>query len=597
MSNGTAQSASAPAGVLQIIDEHGVMLERTPWFPSELDVGAECYRVVGCIGSPLSGKSSLLNDIFGTRFAVSHARATERRRWKTRGVSAALAANQETLLVLEIDGGDGGATGQQLQERCLRYVSSVSDVVLCNVWYHDLGRYDADPQWYLSTIVRELAHAEGPLLRTCVVFVVRDADAVTCADAETTESTASLIAESLWLDAEEHWQREIGDGAASAPTAASHSVEALRAALELRVALLPSPRTSRSAYDAAVQRLRRDLLDGSGSGSGDGGLLSSQYSKGLPADGFGAFSRRLWEGIRAQPAGAMRAAKPLAMRVATAAAAAAADEGAAGEALTPEALAAAYHCDAAFSEALRNSAEELGELASQLDEGEKISGFGRRAEELLQKYLSGFESATEAYAGTEVRERKLAELETVLDASLQSLFLKQLQIVRENALQHFKTASSSEEIPGDFAFYTADALFQREAEESVRPGSDWSYANERSDLQQTMAEISARRKQLIHVQIQAAEQQRQAMQYMQLQQAQLQAVQQQQYGGALGNWNIGLAYRPPDTNVNMSLLHQQGRTQVQLSMVPDEQAGLLGPNGFTSGVGPGNLGVSFNINI
>jgi hypothetical protein len=566
------------------------MLERTPWFPSELDVGAECYRVIGCAGSPLSGKSSLLNAVFGTGFAVSEARALDRRRWATRGVSASLAANQETVLVLEVDGGDGGVSGQQLQERCLRYICSVSDVVLCNVWYHDLGRYDSDPQWCLRTVVRELAQAEGPLLRTCVVFAVRDADA------DALESAAA-IRDSLWLDAEECWLQETGESTSSSSStstsssaSASRSLETLRAALELRVTLLPSPRAFRSAYDAAVQRLRHELLD-------TGGLLSSEYSKGLPADGFAAFSRRLWEGIRAQPTGWSRGSVPLALRLGDA------DSGALGAAsgangsLSSEALVAAYRCDAAFSEILRNSAEELGDLASQLEEGDKINGFGRRADELLHKYVSGFESATEAYANHEVRDRKRAELESVLDASLQSLFLKQLQLIRENALQHFKTASASEEIPGDFAFYTADALFQREAEDSVRPGSDWSYANERSDLQQTMAEISARRKQLIHVQIQAAEQQRQAMQYMQLQQAQLQAIQQQQYGGTLGNWNIGVAYRPPDTNVNLSLLHQQGRTQVQVSMVPDEQAGLLGPNGFTSGVGPGNLGVSFNINI
>ena len=32
-------------------------------------------------------------------------------------------------------------------------------------------------------------------------------------------------------------------------------------------------------------------------------------------------------------------------------------------------------------------------------------------------------------------------------------------------------------------------------------------------------------------------------------------------------------------------------------MVPDEGAALLGQNGFTNGVGPANLGLSFNIHI
>eukprot|EP00960_Hanusia_phi_P017599 518307-Hanusia_phi.AAC.1 len=35
----------------------------------------------------------------------------------------------------------------------------------------------------------------------------------------------------------------------------------------------------------------------------------------------------------------------------------------------------------------------------------------------------------------------------------------------------------------------------------------------------------------------------------------------------------------------------------EVSMIPDEQANLLGPNGFTSGVGPANLGLSLNLNL
>jgi len=36
---------------------------------------------------------------------------------------------------------------------------------------------------------------------------------------------------------------------------------------------------------------------------------------------------------------------------------------------------------------------------------------------------------------------------------------------------------------------------------------------------------------------------------------------------------------------------------VQLSCVPDEYAPMLGANGFTQGVGPGNLGLSLNLSL
>ena len=82
-----------------------------------------------------------------------------------------------------------------------------------------------------------------------------------------------------------------------------------------------------------------------------------------------------------------------------------------------------------------------------------------------------------------------------------------------------------------------------------------------------------------------------------MQQQQMQALQAQYTGGQGGKWNVGAAYRPPDTNINLSAAYRQGRGNVQVSMVPDEGANLLGPNGFTNGVGPANLGLSFQIHI
>ena len=82
-----------------------------------------------------------------------------------------------------------------------------------------------------------------------------------------------------------------------------------------------------------------------------------------------------------------------------------------------------------------------------------------------------------------------------------------------------------------------------------------------------------------------------------MQQQQMQQIQAQYTGGQGGKWNLGAAYRPPDSNINLSAAYQQGRCNLQVSMVPDEGANLLGPNGFTNGVGPANLGMSFNIHV
>eukprot|EP00611_Tribonema_gayanum_P024455 TRINITY_DN53_c0_g1_i3.p5 TRINITY_DN53_c0_g1~~TRINITY_DN53_c0_g1_i3.p5 ORF type:complete len:112 (-),score=56.47 TRINITY_DN53_c0_g1_i3:96-431(-) len=111
-----------------------------------------------------------------------------------------------------------------------------------------------------------------------------------------------------------------------------------------------------------------------------------------------------------------------------------------------------------------------------------------------------------------------------------------------------------------------------------------------------MNELAQRSKKAADAAIKAAQQQSTAMQFLQHQQQQLAALQQQLYGGS-SPWNFGVAYRIPDTHINLSGNYQQGRANVQMSCVPDEYAPLLGASGFTHGVGPGNLGLSVNLNI
>jgi hypothetical protein len=253
--------------------------------------------------------------------------------------------------------------------------------------------------------------------------------------------------------------------------------------------------------------------------------------------------------------------------------------------------------DNAFSNALRQSAKYMSELTRLVDVNNKIPGFGSKSNEIMQDTFELFDKMVSNIEKDDFVTHKKQELEAIIDTSLSSIFLKQLSIIRELAIAHFKAATGNEDVPVDFAFFTADSFFVREAEDSVRPGSSWSYSAERTNVHNTIREISNRRKQLISEKIQHAEHQANAFQYLQMQQAQMQAIQQQQYGGGAGSWNIGAAYRPPDSNLNISMGYQQGRTNIQISMVPDEQASLLGPNGFTAGVGPANMGVSLNLNL
>jgi len=163
-------------------------------------------------------------------------------------------------------------------------------------------------------------------------------------------------------------------------------------------------------------------------------------------------------------------------------------------------------------------------------------------------------------------------------------------------MKNFKAELATNEGSEYEALMQADELFRREAEESTRQNPDWDYTKETQALKASLSEIAARARKIQDIKVQTSKQTSQAMQYLQMQAQQMQAIQQQmQMGGS--PWNIGAAYRVPDSNINLSCSYQQGKGNVQISCVPDEAVSLLGPNGFVNGVTPGNIGLSFNINI
>uniref|UniRef100_A0A6V2EIW0 Uncharacterized protein n=3 Tax=Ditylum brightwellii TaxID=49249 RepID=A0A6V2EIW0_9STRA len=258
-------------------------------------------------------------------------------------------------------------------------------------------------------------------------------------------------------------------------------------------------------------------------------------------------------------------------------------------------------CESVKCQIVEKASQSIEDMRRMImDEGQTAPEFGAKADAICNQALEEFaqnapDAGDDALAAA-TYDRKLEELEAALDAPLQVLYLRQLAIVREKALQSYRASSRSSESSDYEAMLQADSMFQREAEEATREGSDWDYATERSYLQSVMNDMAQTSKKLIDVQMKSANQQSTAMQYLQQQQQMIQQLQMQLYGQS-SPWNVGLAYRIPDTNFNLQGSYQQGRGNFQLSCVPDEYAPLLGPNGFTNGVGPGNLGLSLNLSI
>lgn len=349
--------------------------------------------------------------------------------------------------------------------------------------------------------------------------------------------------------------------------------------VDLHVLMFPHFRYQESEFSDQVSLLRDGLYNDD--------IASSEHSKHIPADGLPTYAQTLWESVATNVAEArgIPPAEGYGDRNG--------DDFYTGEDFE---IVAGYRCDEAFSEKLAEASGDVADLLDKAEDGNRIDNLGQQADSIVERALNGYDVMTTDYVDEPVYERKRKELEVILDTALNTVYMKNIAIISREALLSFK-AGIAEDLPADFALYNADSKFVKHAKEGIRQGSGWTFESERVDLQNMMKEIAAQQRKLMETQVTASQQQSKAIQILRMQHAQMQAVQQQALGGAVGQWNLGAAYRPPDSNVNLSLAYQQGRTNLQVSMVPDESSSLLGPSGFTAGVGPGNLGMSFNVNF
>lgn len=374
--------------------------------------------------------------------------------------------------------------------------------------------------------------------------------------------------EEIWEDVVLERGMPVGEGATP-----------LQDVIDLHVVAFPHFRHQEGSFSDKVAQVRASLYDNA--------IVKDEHSKQIPANGLSSYAQTLWESIanNAMDARGITTGDLLADRKG--------DDFYGGEDF---AIVAGFRCDEAFSEKLADASGEIADLLDKVEAGERLDNFGETAHTLMSRALQEYDVMTTEFVDEAVYERKRKELEVILDTALNTVYMKNVAIIAREALSAFK-AQIAEDMPAEYALYTADVKFVKQAKDGIRQGSAWSYESERGDLMNMMKEIAAQQRKLMDTQVNASQQQSKAIQILRMQHAQMQAVQQQAMGGGVGQWNVGAAYRPPDSIVNLSLAYQQGRTNVQVSMVPDESSSLLGPTGFTEGVGPGNLGLSFNVNF
>ncbi|KAL1533455.1 Cell wall protein rhd3 [Salvia divinorum] len=240
---------------------------------------AECglsYAVVAIMGPQSSGKSTLLNHLFGTNFREMD--ALRGRSQTTKGIWMAHCVGIEPCtLVMDLEGSDGRERGEDdtaFEKQSALFALAVSDIVLINMWCHDIGREQAANKPLLKTVFQVMMRLFSPR-RTTLMFIIRDK----------TRTPLENLEPILREDIQKIWD--------SVPKPEAHKETPLSEFFNVEVVALSSYEEKEEQFKEQVANLRQRFFHS----IAPGGLAGDRRGV-VPASGFSFSAQQIWKVIK-----------------------------------------------------------------------------------------------------------------------------------------------------------------------------------------------------------------------------------------------------------------------------------------------------------
>lgn len=399
------------------------------------------YHLISVFGSQSTGKSTLLNYLFGTDFGVMS--ETERRQttkgiWMsknkrevTEGPNAQKMA--ENILVMDVEGTDGRERGedQDFERKSALFALATSEVLIVNIWEHQVGLYQGANMGLLKTVFevnlqlflkdkqyvgwdtpKTLTNGSRSNPRSLLFFVIRDHLGTT---------PLSNLRNTLLQDLTKIWS------SLSKPQGLEHSK--IEDYFDFGFAALPHKILQPEKFELEVARLgtRFRAAHRASSTHGlhtdvelEGGVFLPEYHRRIPADGFSVYAEGVWEQIVHN--------KDLDLP-------------------TQQELLAQFRCDEIAREVLVDFDAAVTPQEEKQAEGVRngapvvLDGLGNAGRAARTKCLKDFELQASRYHKA-VYTRKRVELEGKIDARLKALYMGQLSAAHKAGVAAFSEAVS-----------------------------------------------------------------------------------------------------------------------------------------------------------
>jgi hypothetical protein len=459
------------------------------------------YHLISVFGSQSTGKSTLLNHLFGTHFSVmaeAERRQTTKGIWLSKNKNGDGKSMADNILVMDVEGTDGRERGedQDFERKSALFALATSEVLIVNIWEHQVGLYQGANMGLLKTVFEvnlqlflkdkqyvtdHSNHRSGLILffstthRSLLFFVIRDFVGGT---------PLKALQKTLMEDMSRLWD------SISKPSGLERS--SVHDYFDFQFYGLPHKSYQPEKFVEETKKLslrfregqKNAQLDAHNGEFSEGGVFLPEYHRRIPADGFSVYAEGIWDQIVNN--------KDLDLP-------------------TQQELLAQFRCDeilrevmVAFDEAIVPF-EDKQSQAARLGEPEVLGGLGPVMRSARAKSIKNFEAEASRYHKG-VYQRKRAELENKVDSRLKALLRGQLEAAHKSGINEFSEAVTAAVKAGqkkgtgyDFAEIVNDEVkkalekFEEVARTTVVEGTPWSdYQQELALYEKELAEVSGR---------------------------------------------------------------------------------------------------------
>ncbi|CEP07956.1 hypothetical protein [Parasitella parasitica] len=429
---------------LQIVDEDQKFTTDLPNYLSKWNLGDAGfkYNVVAVFGSQSTGKSTLLNGLFGTSFDVMD---ENQRSQTTKGIWMSRGRGMH-VLVMDVEGTDGRERGedQDFERKSALFSMATSEVIILNLWEHQVGLYQGANMGLLKTVFEV----------NLQLFQTQKRDHVGSTPLANLAKTLQSDLEKIWAGLSKPEGLEdckIHDYFDFMYTGLPHKV------------LLPEK------FNEEVANLRKRFNDPQNADF----VFKPEYHKRIPADGYHIYASGIWDKVLTN--------KDLDLP-------------------TQQELLAQYRCDEISNAAFEIFTKKIAPFKQPiLEKAQVIDALGPEMLEIRQEAVASFDKNASRYHQG-VYQKKKDEMLAKLNTQLHVLFVGQLKNLHKKAIAMFDENLKAELKKPNYNFAiavegclkTATDYFMAGAKAILLPETDWSFTSETTTLEEEFSEVASK---------------------------------------------------------------------------------------------------------